>query len=105
MTVVSNNPTGYALTVHRSAFVPTDLPLGIAAASAPNGGQLGSGLGGGTRVPIPIAPARDLLVGTTAAPSAAAGDVWPTNIGFTSPVPAVPSGHYTATVTYTVIGR
>ena len=34
VTVVSNSATGYALTVHRSAFVPADLPLGIAAASA-----------------------------------------------------------------------
>jgi len=105
VTVVSNNPTGYALTVHRSAFVPTDLPLGIAAASAPNGGQLGSGLGGGTRVPIPIAPAPDLLVGTKAAPSAGVGDVWPTSLGFTAPLPVVAPGRYTATVTVTVIGR
>ncbi len=105
VTVVSNNATGYALTVHRSAFVPTDLPLGIAAASAPNGGQLGGGLGGGTRVPIPIAPAPDLLVGTTTAPSGGAGDVWPASLGFTSPLPTVAPGRYTATVTLTAIGR
>lgn len=105
VTVTSSNATGYALTVHRSAFVPTDLPLGIAAASAPAGGQLGVGLGGGARVPIPIAPAPDLLVGTTTAPSGGAGDVWPTNLGFTSPLPTVAPGHYTATVTLTAIGR
>lgn len=105
VTVVSNNPTGYALTVHRSAFAPTDLPLGIAAASAPNGGQLGSGLGGATKIPIPIAPAADLLVGTTAARSAGAGDVWPTSLGFAAPLPVVAPGRYTATVTLTVIGR
>ena len=104
VTVTSNNGTGYALSVHRSAFAPADLPLGLSG-SAPSGGQLGGALAGGATAPIPIAPAADLLVGTTAAPSAAVGDVWPTNIGFTSPVPAVPSGHYTATVTYTVIGR
>jgi hypothetical protein len=105
VTVVSNNATGYALTVHRSAFSPVDLPLGIAASSAPSGGLLGSGLGGGTRVPIPIAPAPDLLVGTTTAPSGGAGDVWPTSLGFTSALPTVAPGHYTATVTLTAIGR
>jgi hypothetical protein len=105
VTVVSNNATGYALTVHRSAFTPGDLPLGIAAASAPSGGQLGAGLGGGTRLPIPIAPAPDLLVGTTTGPSAGAGDVWPTSLGFTSPLPTVAPGRYTATVTLTAIGR
>ncbi len=105
VTVVSNSATGYALTVHRSAFVPADLPLGIAAASAPAGGQLGGGLGGGNRVPIPIAPAPDLLIGTTAASSGGSGDVWPTSLGFTSPLPTVAPGRYTATVTLTAIGR
>ena len=54
---------------------------------------------------IPIAPAADLLIGTTTAPSAPAGDAWSTNVGFVSPVPFVAPGHYTATVTFTVIGR
>jgi hypothetical protein len=104
VTVTSNRATGYTLTVHRSAFAPTDLPLGISA-SAPAGGQLNPALNGGTVVPIPVAPAADLLIGTTAAASPAAGDVWPTTIGFTRPLPAVTPGHYSATVTYTVIGR
>jgi len=104
VTVVSNNATGYALTVHRSAFTPADLPLGIAS-SAPSGAQLGSSLAGGARVAIPIAPAADLTVGTTSARSAAAGDMWPTTLGFTSALPVVGPGHYTATVTYTLIGR
>ena len=93
VTVVSNNGFGYALTVHRSAFAPSDLPLGIA---APAGGSL---------VSIPIGPAPDLLVASSATPSAAAGDVWPTSIGFTSALPVVGPGHYTATLTFTVIGR
>jgi hypothetical protein len=104
VTVASNNATGYALTVHRSAFLPADLPLGLSA-SAPSGGQLGGQLVGGAMAPIPIAPAPDLLIGTTAAPSASAGDDWPTNVGFVSPLPVVPPGPYTATVTFTVIGR
>jgi len=54
---------------------------------------------------IPIGPAPDLLIGTTSAPSAAGGDVWATNVGFVSLLPVVPPGHYTATVTFTAIGR
>jgi hypothetical protein len=42
---------------------------------------------------------------TTSAPSAPAGDGWATNVGFVSPLPFVTPGHYTATVTFTVIGR
>jgi hypothetical protein len=104
VTVSSNNTTGYALTVHRTAFVPADLPLGLSA-SAPSGGQLGGQLAGGGMVAIPILPAADLLIGTTSAPSAPAGDAWATNVGFVSPLPFVAPGHYTATVTFTVIGR
>ena len=105
VSVVSNNPTGYALTVHRSAFAPADLPLAISATSAPTGGHLGSGLGGSAKAPIPIAPAPDLLVGTTTAPSVGTGDAWPTSLGFAGPLPVVAPGRYTATVTLTVIGR
>jgi Lamin Tail Domain len=104
VTVTSNRATGYALTVHRSAFAPADLPLGLSA-TAPAGGQLGGQLGGGAMAAIPVAPAPDLLVGTTSASSAPAGDAWATNVGFTSPLPLVAAGHYTATVTFTAIGR
>jgi hypothetical protein len=104
VTVSSNHNAGYALTVHRTAFVPADLPLGLSA-TAPAGGQLGGQLGGGAMAAIPIAPAPDLLIGTTSGTSAAGGDAWATNVGFVSPLPVVAPGHYTATVTYTVIGR
>ena len=104
VTVVSNNAAGYAVSVHRTAFQPADLPLGIAG-TAPSGGQIGGGLSGGAMAAIPIPPAADLLVGTTAARSAASGDVWDTRLGFVSPLPSVPAGRYTATVTFTVIGR
>jgi Lamin Tail Domain len=104
VTVTSNHAAGYALSVRRSAFVPADLPLGLSA-SAPAGGQLGGQLAGGAMVAIPIAPAADLLIGTTTAPSSAAGDGWATNVGFVSPLPFVAPGRYTATVTFTVIGR
>jgi hypothetical protein len=104
VTVVSDSAAGYALTVHRSAFAPADLPLGLAS-TAPAGGQLGPALGGGGLAGVPIAPAVDLLVGSTAAASAASGDVWPATVGFTSPLPVVAPGRYTATVTFTVVGR
>ena len=104
LTVTSNNAAGYSVTAHRTAFQPADLPLGIAG-TAPTGGQIGPALAGGAMAAIPIPPAADLLVGTTAARSAAAGDVWDTRLGFVSPLPVVPAGRYTATVTFTVIGR
>ena len=104
VTVNSNNAAGYSLTVHRTAFTPADLPLGVAS-TAPAGGTLGPALVGGARAAVPITPAADLLVGTTSARSAAAGDVWPTTIGFTAPPPVVAPGRYSATLTYTLIGR
>jgi uncharacterized protein len=92
VTVTSNDPTGYTLTVHRTAFSPHDLPLGI-------------GVGDGALVSVPVAPSPDLLLATAGGPSAEAGDLWATSVGFVSPLPVVPAGHYTATLTYTVIGR
>jgi hypothetical protein len=104
VTVVSNHASGYALTVHRTAFLPADLPLGIAGA-APSGGQIGGSLAGGAMAAVPVAPAPYLLVGTTAAQSARPGDVWDTRLGFVAPLPVVTAGRYTATVTFTVVGR
>jgi spore coat protein U-like protein len=104
VTVTSTNAAGYTLGVHRSVFTPADLPLGISA-TAPAGGQLGPALVGGARVALPVAPAADLLVGTTSAPSATGGDAWATSLGFTSALPALVAGHYSATVTFTVIAR
>jgi hypothetical protein len=91
VTVTSNDPSGYTLAVHRTAFLPADLPLGI-------------GVGGGALAPVPVAPAPDLLLGTASGTSADGGDVWATSVGFVSPLPVVPAGHYTATLTFTVIG-
>ncbi len=104
VTVVGNVAAGYSLEVHRSAFAPADLPLGIAT-SAPAGGQVGPGLGGGARAALPIAPAADLVLGTTSGPSASAGDIWPATLGFTTALPAVPAGRYSAAVTFTVLSR
>lgn len=104
VTVAGNVAAGYSLDVHRSAFAPADLPLGIAAA-APTGGQLGPGLTGGARAAVPIAPAADLVIGTTSGPSAPAGDVWPATLGFTAALPPLPAGRYSAAVTFTVLSR
>ena len=92
MTVTSNDPSGYSLSVHRTAFTPHDLPLGI-------------GVGSGGLVAVPIAPAPDLLLATASGPSADGGDTVATSVGFVSPLPVVPAGHYTATLTFTVIGK
>ena len=104
VTVSSNNTAGYSLVVARTAFAPTDLPLAIAA-SAPAGGTLGGAFAGGAFVPIPIAPAAGLTVGTKSASSAAGGDVWATNIGFAFPLPLLATGRYSATVTFTAVAR
>jgi len=104
VTVTSNDTAGYTLTAHRSAFTPRDLPLGLSA-SAPSGGALGAGISPTVLAALPIAPAADLTIGSTSAAAPAGGDIWATKIGFTAPLPSVPAGQYTATVTYTVIPR
>jgi hypothetical protein len=104
VTVNSNDSAGYTLTAHRSAFSPRDLPLGLSA-SAPTGGTLAAGISATVLTALPIAPASDLTVGSTSAAAPSSGDIWATKIGFTSALPSVPAGQYTATVTYTVVPR
>jgi hypothetical protein len=74
VTVTSNDASGYTLSVHRTAFTPHDLPLGI-------------GVGAGILAAVPIAPAADLTLATASGPSAAGGDIVATSIGFVSPLP------------------
>jgi hypothetical protein len=100
VTVSSNNAIGYSLAVARTAFAPRDLPLALGA-SAPSGATLGSQLAGGALAPVPVPPAAALQIGSKNAATSGAGDVWPTRIGFSAALPLVPSGRYTATVTYT----
>jgi hypothetical protein len=104
ISVSSNNVAGYALRVTRTAFTPADLPLALAA-TAPAGGDLGTSFAGGALVPIPVAPAAALTVGTKSTPSAAGGDAWASSIGFSAPLPLVSTGRYTATVTFTAVAR
>ncbi len=93
VTVVSNNTAGYVLTVHRTAFAPADLPLGIAPSAT------------AALAPIPVLPAADFVLASASAATAAVGDVWPASVGFTSALPVLPPGRYTSTITFTVIGR
>ena len=104
VTVSSNNATGYSLGVARSAFAPRDLPLALGS-TAPTGASLAPPLAGGALVPIPVQPAAALTIGTKDVPTAGAGDVWPTRLGFSSALPLVPAGRYSATVTFTAIAR
>jgi uncharacterized protein len=92
LTVTSNDASGYTLSVHRTAFSPHDLPLGI-------------GVGSGALAAVPIAPSPDLPLTTASGPSGSGGDAVAASVGFVSPLPVVPAGHYTATLTFTVIGR
>ena len=96
---------GYAVTVRRTAFQPADLPLGIAG-TAPSGGQIGGGTGrrcDGRR--SDRARPRTCSSGRRLRRAPQGGDVWDTRLGFVSPLPVVPAGRYTATVTFTAIGR
>ena len=92
VTVTSNDPSGYTLSVHRTVFSPQDLPLGIS-------------VGAGALAAVPIAPAPDLSLAGSNGASASGGDTVATSVGFVSPLPAVPAGHYTATLTFTVVGK
>jgi hypothetical protein len=104
VTVTSTSAAGYTLSVHRGAFAPADLPLALAAA-APAGATLGGAFAGGLLVPIPIAPAADAVIGTASGASAGGGDVWPTSVGFAAAIPSLAAGAYSATVTFTAVGR
>ena len=104
VTVTSTDTAGYVLTAHRTAFSPADLPLGLSA-SAPSGGSLGTGVSSSSLLALPIAPASDLVVGSKTTVAQSGGDLWPAKVGFTAPLPALAAGHYTAPVTFTVIGR
>jgi hypothetical protein len=104
ISVSSNNASGYDLKVARTTFAPADLPLALSA-TAPTGAQLAPGLTGGAFAGIPVAPATALTIGSKTTPSAAGGDGWATNIGFTSALPLVATGRYTATVTFMATSR
>ncbi len=103
VTVSSNAPAGYALSLHRTAFAPrrpAARRLGERAARH----AARTAARGRRRRRRADAPAADLLLGNGDRAQRSPGDVWPTAFSFLSPLPALPPGHYTASVTYTVIG-
>jgi hypothetical protein len=104
VTVTSNLATGYTLSAHRTAFTPADLPLGIGI-TGPAGATIPPAFSGGAIVALAGSSATELLLGTTSAAAPAAGDVWDGAIGFSAPIPSVAPGHYSTTVTFTVVGR
>jgi hypothetical protein len=52
-----------------------------------------------------VQPAPALTLGTKDSTSAGTGDTWPTRLGFSAALPLVPTGRYSATVTFTAIAR
>jgi len=104
ITVFSTRSAGYELTVHRTAFTPADLPLGLTA-TAPAGGIANPLFAGGALAAIPLSTAADLSIGSVARAAPVAGDNWQASLGFTGALPTVAPGHYSGTVTFTVIGR
>ena len=60
---------------------------------------------GGALAAIPLLTSTDLSIGSVTRAAPVAGDNWPASIGFTGPLPSVAPGHYTGTVTFTVIGK
>ena len=104
ITVFSTRSTGYELTVHRTAFAPADLPLALTT-TGPAGSTVNPAFTGGALAAIPLVTSTDLSLGSVARAAPVAGDVWPASIGFAGVLPSVAPGHYTGTVTFTVIGR
>ena len=106
VTVVSNNATGYALSVHRTAFTPADLPLAISG-SAPAGGttRIRARRRRARRHPDRAGCRSDDRT-SSGTRSASAGDVWPTSLGVLVAAPDARSRPLLRRrVTYTLIAQ
>ena len=66
---------------------------------------LGAGISSTVLAALPIAPAADLTIGSTSAAAPASRRHLGDEDRLHGPLPSVPAGQYTATVTYTVIPR
>jgi len=100
--VQTNDPTGYQLTVKRTAFFsPTDIPLAIScpAVAAPQA-FLAPFTGASAQIPV----GSSLNLGTSNTFTPAAGDAWPFQFQL-GPIPfGVPAGAHQSVVTFTAVG-
>jgi hypothetical protein len=103
VTVSTNNPGGYQFTVVRTEFTAGDIPLSIVSDPPSDPGMVLDILGL-TPIPVGVSNTDALVVGhRSGSPSQANGDVWPTSLVL-GPVPSVPPGEHTTTLTYTIVG-
>jgi hypothetical protein len=102
VTVFSNDPTGYQLTVKRTAFFsPTDIPLAIScpAVGAPQA-FLAPFTGASAQIPV----GSSLNLGTSNTFTTVSGDSWPFQFQL-GPIPfGVPAGAHQSVVTFTAVG-
>jgi hypothetical protein len=102
VTVFSNDPTGYQLTVTRTAFFsPTDIPLAIScpAVAAPQA-FLAPFTGASTQIPV----GSSLNLGTSNTFTPVSGHLWPFQFQV-GPMPfGVPAGVHQSVVTFTAVG-
>jgi hypothetical protein len=102
VTVFSNDPSGYQLTVTRTAFSsPTDIPMSISspAVSAPQA-FLAPFTGASALIPT----SGNLNLGTSNTFTPVSGDAWPFQI-VVGPVPfGIPAGAHQSVVTFTAVG-
>jgi hypothetical protein len=102
VTVSSNDPSGYQLTVTRTAFSsPTDIPMSIS--SAPVSAPM-SFFAPFTGASAPIPTSGNLNLGKSNNITPAGGDAWPFSI-VVGPVPyGVAAGAHQSVVTFTAVG-
>src|SRR5262249_19850502 len=102
VTVFSNDPNGYQLTVKRTAFFsPTDIPLSISSApvSAPQ-----AFLSPFTGASTPISTSGNTNLGASSSYTSASGDAWPFSFVL-GPIPfGIPAGAHQSVVTFTAVG-
>src|SRR5262249_20368437 len=102
VTVFSNDPTGYQLTVKRTAFFsPTDIPLSI---SCPGVFAPQSFLAPFTGASAPIPTSGSLNLGASNSFTPVSGGAWPFQFVL-GPIPfGIPAGAHQSVVTFTAVG-
>ena len=105
VTVTSNDGFGYQVGVGRTAFTGGDIPLSIMISPPSDPGMvLDVQAANPVAIPIAVSDTDTLVFGHRAnSITGPNGDIWPTSL-LLGPVPNVPPGQHSATLTYTVIG-